>query len=128
VDHCGNADPKAFRSPSARGSEEPWHEPDAWRRDMAALAEKDNVVCKISGIIARAPKEDWTSDDLAPIIDHCLDVFGPDRVIFGSDWPVCNLVASYTDWATALGEVISNRSRREQEKLLAENATRLYKL
>ena len=128
VDHCGNADPKAFRSPSTPGSEEPWHEPDPWRRDMAALAAKENVVCKISGIIARAPKEDWTSDDLAPIINHCLDAFGPDRVVFGSDWPVCNLVASYTAWAKALGEVISDRPIREQEKLLADNATRLYRL
>lgn len=128
LDHCGNADPKAFRRPHARGLDEPWHDAEQWKHDMSALAEQDNVTCKISGIIARAPKDDWTSDDLAPIINHCLDEFGPDRVVFGSDWPVCNIVASYAHWVDALGEVISNRRLGDQKKLLAGNALRIYGL
>ena len=66
VDHCGNADPKAFmRRPPGK----PWHDAASWKRNMAALAGRRNVICKISGIVARAPKGRWTPDHLAPIID-----------------------------------------------------------
>lgn len=127
IDHCGNADPKAFSSrPAASGARS--HDPGAWRRDMGRLAQKKNTVCKISGIVARAPKDRWTADDLAPIIDHCLQVFGPDRVLFGSDWPVCTRVATLRDWVKALKEVIRSRSEREQRKLLHDNAVRFYGL
>ena len=95
---------------------------------MAKLAEKKNTVCKISGIVARAPKGSWTAEDLAPIIDHCLQVFGPDRVLFGSDWPVCTRVATLRDWVQALKEVIRSRSETEQRKLLHDNAVRFYGL
>jgi L-fuconolactonase len=132
LDHCGNADPVAFmsaeRREAARPAKAPQHEPDQWRRDLAKLAERDRVVCKISGIIARAPKENWTPDDLAPIIDHCLDVFGPDRVIFASDWPVCTRAASLGEWVGALKEIVENRPEAEQRKLFHDNAVRFYGL
>lgn len=128
VDHCGNADPMAFMSAKRRGDTKPWHQVDPWRRDIAALAKQENVICKISGVVARAPKDDWKSDDLAPIINHCLDSFGPDRVVFGGDWPVCLLVASYRQWVAALKEVISERKRSEQRKLLHDNAVKIYGL
>ena len=132
LDHCGNADPKAF-SPPAKTKDghragTPGHQPDQWRRDLDQLAKRRNVVCKISGIVARAPKEGWTADDLAPIVNHCLDAFGPDRVIFGGDWPVCTRVASFRQWVTALREVIASRSQADQRKLLSENAVRFYGL
>src|SRR5436190_5532542 len=84
VDHCGNADPKAFfKSGDSRLAESKLdHAPDAWRRDMELLAAQKNVICKISGIVARVPKQ-WSADDLAPIVNHCLDAFGPERVTFG---------------------------------------------
>ncbi len=123
VDHCGNADVKAFRPGATSG-----HDPVAWKRDMEGLARRPNTICKISGIVASAP-EGWTADDLAPIVNHCLDVFGPDRVVFGGDWPVCLLgAASYRQWVEALREVVAGRSRTEQEKLWNENATRFYAL
>ena len=127
VDHCGNADPKAFSKSKAAGGEEPWHEADPWRRGIEALAKRKNVICKISGVVARAP-EGWSSEDLAPIIKHCLDQFGPDRVVFGGDWPVCRIAATYLQWVNALKEVISSRSITDQKKLLHDNAVRLYKL
>ena len=108
-------------------SKEPWHEAEPWRRDIAWLAKQDNVVCKISGIIARSP-ENWRSDHLAPLINHCLDEFGPDRVIFGSDWPVCLLGAPLKAWVKSLKEVIAERSTTDQRKLLHDNAVRLYEL
>jgi predicted TIM-barrel fold metal-dependent hydrolase len=125
VDHCGNADVKAWLGEKRRGGQAPGHEVDAWKKDIAALADRKNVIGKISGIIARVPKE-WSADDLAPIVNHCLDSFGPDRVIFGSDWPVCLLGASYRQWVTTLKEIISSRPADEQKKLLSENAIKFY--
>ena len=71
---------------------------------MAEIASRKNVVGKVSGFIATAPdRGKWTLDDLAPVVNHTLDVFGPDRVMFGGDWPVCMLgVEKYADWANAL--------------------------
>lgn len=129
VDHCGNADPKAFfksGDPRLAGLT-PEHPADAWRRDIERLAAQKNVVCKISGIVARVTKE-WSAADLAPIVNHCLDSFGPDRVIFGSDWPVCLNGAPLRDWASALKQIIASRPATEQRKLLFDNAVKLYRL
>jgi L-fuconolactonase len=124
VDHCGNADPVAFQA-NGRQSREALHDADAWRKSIEALASHANVACKISGIVARAPKG-WTSDDLAPIIDHCMDTFGPDRVVFGSDWPVCRLGATLKQWVTALREVVSERPQKAQRALFSGNAQKIY--
>jgi L-fuconolactonase len=94
---------------------------------MDLLAARKNTICKISGIIARVPKE-WNAEDLAPIVNHCLDTFGPDRVIFGSDWPVCLLGAPLKEWVAALRQIIAERPAEEQQKVMAENATAFYKL
>ncbi len=126
VDHCGNADPKAFMAKDKQ-PEEPWHTVDQWKRGMEALAKQDNVACKISGIIARAPKG-FDLDGLAPIVNFCLDSFGPDRVVFGGDWPVCKLGGSYRQWVTALRRIIANRPESERRKLLHDNAVRIYRL
>ena len=132
LDHCGNADPKAFFPPAkTKGSDRRGvasHRADQWRRDLDRLTKRPNVVCKISGIVARAPKESWTPDDLAPIINHCLDTFGPERVVFGGDWPVCTRVATFRQWVSALRDVIGSRSEADQRKLLSENAVRFYGL
>ena len=125
VDHCGNADPKSFLK---KTDEEPSHTADGWRRDLALLAKHDNVICKISGIIARAPNGDWKPEIFAPIVNFCLDEFGPDRVVFGGDWPVCLLGGSYSRWVNSLKSVISNRSLADQRKLLHDNAQRIYSL
>lgn len=122
LDHCGNIDPKAFRGEAPAG------QADSWRRGIAKLARRPNVVCKISGVVARAEKGRWTADDLAPIVNHCLDEFGADRVVFGSDWPVCTRVASLREWVTALKEIIGERPQAEQHKLLHDNAVRFYGL
>lgn len=125
VDHCGNADPKAFLPSSG---EEPSHTVDQWKRDLAKLAGRPNVICKISGIVASAPQGEWKSDILAPPINFCLDEFGSDRVVFGGDWPVCLLGASYRRWVESLKEVIGDRSEIEQRKLLHDNAEKFYRL
>ena len=125
VDHCGNADPQAFLK---KTDKETSHPADQWRRDLALLAKRDNVICKISGIIARAPQGDWEPEIFAPIVNFCLDEFGPERVVFGGDWPVCLLGGSYARWVNSLKSVISNRSLRDQRKLLHDNAQRICRL
>ena len=131
VDHCGNGDPIVIGDATDRPRDpaDPFaHTRQQWLDDMAALAARPQVICKISGIVARAIPGNWTAATLAPAINHCLDLFGPDRVVFGGDWPVCTLVATYAEWVTALREIIASRSEADQRKLLAENATRFYGL
>lgn len=122
LDHCGNADPNIVRAKGAENQER-----TAWLDGISKLAEQPNVICKISGIVARAT-EPWSAQDLAPTINHCLNAFGAERVVFGGDWPVCLLGASFEQWATALRKIIQARSQTEQKKLLSENALRIYQL
>jgi L-fuconolactonase len=126
LDHCGNADPAVF---AASGVDQVGQQArDQWRRDISALARQKNVVCKISGIVARAKPGVWQADDLAPVINHCLDEFGPQCVIFGSDWPVCTIAATLAQWVAALKQIIAPRPERDQQALLHDNAARLYGL
>jgi predicted TIM-barrel fold metal-dependent hydrolase len=115
IDHCGNA--SVFAGDHA-----------AWKRDMAALARRRNAVCKVSGIVASTKGRSWTPDDLAPYINHVLDSFGPDRVVFGGDWPVCTLGAPLAGWVKALRQVIAERPEAHQRKLFHDNAVRVYRL
>ncbi len=129
LDHCGNADPKAF--PPAHGKlpeVHPAHDAEVWCRGIDALARRKNVICKISGIVARAPKDNWGAEDLAPMVNYCLDAFGPDRVVFGGDWPVCTQTATFRQWVTALKEIIRSRPVAQQRKLLHDNAVGFYGL
>lgn len=126
LDHCGNGDVKAFHA-QKRIDKKPDHDADAWKKDITEIAKRENCICKISGVIAQLPKG-WGAEALAPIINHCLDSFGPDRVIFGSDWPVCLMGASYKDWVVGLKAIIASRPVAEQKKLLSENAIKFYKL
>lgn len=126
VDHCGNGDVATFNA--AGKDEAAKKKTDQYKRDMAAFSKRDRIMCKISGIVAQFKKGKWTADDLAPTINFCLDTFGPDRVMFGSDWPVCTLGATYREWVTALREIISDRSIEQQRKLLHDNAVKFYGL
>lgn len=126
VDHCGNADPYAWFK-AEKQAKAPLHSVEQWQRDMAKLAELPNVICKISGIVARAP-QGWSSEMLAPAINFCLDQFGPNRVVFGGDWPVCKLGASYAQWVRGLKEIVSQRPHDEQLRLFAKNAEQFYKV
>lgn len=126
LDHCGNADPKAFRKTAVAG-EKPDHDANAWKKAIERLAKRPNLLCKISGVIARLPMGGG-AEDLAPIVNHCLDSFGPDRVIFGSDWPVCLLGAPLKRWVLMLTQIIATRSAADRKKLWSENALKHYGL
>ena len=126
VDHCGNPDLKSFRAPRT-GEEKPKHTADEWKRAIDAFAKQPNVIGKISGIIASLPSG-GDAADLAPAVNHSLDAFGPDRVVFGGDWPVCLLGAPLKRWVECLTQIIASRPAAEQRKLWSENALRHYSL
>ena len=128
LDHCGNADPGIVAGAGGNPDDPTYgHGRGQWLDDVQALGALANVVCKISGVVARAAPG-WSAADLAPAVNHCIDCFGEDRIVFGSDWPVCTFAASLGEWITALREIISVRSPRLQRKLLHENAERIYRL
>lgn len=127
IDHCGNPDPVALL-PKGSAPRAAQHDGQAWRRDMEALARRKNTICKISGIVSRMEKGKWTAEQLAPVVNHCLDTFGPDRVVFASDWPVCTRGAELREWVAALKQIVSSRPIAEQRKLFAENAMAFYRL
>jgi L-fuconolactonase len=130
LDHCGNADPKAFRAgrASVQPAHGPTHDPKQWRRDIELVARHQNVVCKISGIVSQLDRGQWTADDLAPIVNHCLDTFGPERVMFAGDWPVCTRGASLGQWVEALKAIVGSRAATQQRQLFHDNAVRFYGL
>ncbi len=99
-----------------------------WKENMLELAKRDNVYCKISGMVTEAEYTNWSEDQLLPYFDAALDSFKPDRLIFGSDWPVCLLGIGYKQWADIVGKIISGLSRDEQASIMGKNARKAYKL
>ena len=128
VDHCGNADPKAFFKAGRPLPTKPLHDPEAWKRDMESIASEENVICKISGIVSRVPNYPLTADDLSPIINHCLDVFGSERVMFAGDWPVCLKNMPLASWVNILKTVVKDRTFKVKKKLFHDNAERFYNI
>jgi predicted TIM-barrel fold metal-dependent hydrolase len=128
LDHCGNADPVAFFPAGRVAPRPPQHSPEQWKQDMGRLGAKANVICKISGIVSRVPGTPLKAEDLAPIINHCLDVFAPDRVVFAGDWPVCLRGMPLRDWINLLKAVVASRPEKDQRKLFHDNAVKFYGL
>jgi L-fuconolactonase len=115
LDHLGKPDVKA-------GGIEPW------RAQIAELAEQPNVVCKVSGLVTEADHAHWTPAELEPYVAAVLAAFGEDRVLFGGDWPVVTMAASYRRWVSVLGELTAMLSPSARQKLWADNARRVYRL
>jgi predicted TIM-barrel fold metal-dependent hydrolase len=101
---------------------------DPWREHIREISKTPGVTCKISGIVAYADSERWTADDLRPYVEHVIECFGWDRVMFGSDWPVCTLSATYVQWVDALMAVTRSAGEANQRKLFHDNAIRVYRL
>lgn len=97
----------------------------AWNEGLRQLALSDNVACKISGLVTEADWSNWSLADLAPIVDAALAAFGPSRLMFGSDWPVCLLAASYADVLETATTLLPHAAAAE---VFAATATRWYQL
>ena len=99
-----------------------------WHAELRAVAACPNMHCKISGIVTEADWQRWSVADLRPYVDAALDCFGPERLMFGSDWPVCVLAASYADWHTAATEMLGGLSLADRDHVFGETARRFYRL
>ena len=99
-----------------------------WKENIQELAKRENVNCKISGMVTEADYNNWTSEQLLPYFEVILKAFGPDRLLFGSDWPVCLVATSYKNWADLVRKSISTFSATEQAKIMGGNAVRIYDL
>ncbi|MER6466922.1 amidohydrolase family protein [Streptomyces sp. NPDC001288] len=99
-----------------------------WERDVRVLADSPHVRCKLSGLITEAEHRTWTIDDIRPVWDVLLDAFGPDRLMFGSDWPVCVLAGGWNRWAATVEELLDDCSESEKQAVLAGTAASFYQL
>jgi L-fuconolactonase len=102
------------------------HSLDDWLPGFHEASTFPNVSCKLSGMVTEADWYDWTSDDLRPYVHHALDLFGVDRLMFGSDWPVCELAASYGEVHEALVETLGPISKSERLAIFGGTAARFY--
>lgn len=127
INHCGNVDPKAFL-PEESGYGKADHEGDKWLLDMRALALEKNTVCKISGVVTRSTGYPLTAGNLAPAVNHCLEIFGIDRVMFASDWPWCLSKMDISGWVSLLKEIVADRPIEDQRKLFHDNAIAFYNI
>ena len=101
---------------------------EPWASGLRELASLPNVTCKLSGAVTEADHESWTDDEIQPFLKHALDCFGPDRLIYGSDWPVVTLAAEYTRWVECVAELLEPLTPTEQQNVLHDNAIHFYRL
>jgi L-fuconolactonase len=110
------------KPPIAAGGWEPWS------TDLAALARHHNVVCKLSGLVTEAEWDGWRAASIERYATRLLETFGPDRLLFGSDWPVCTLAASYAEVLELARSAIAGLTPAERDAVLSGNARRVYSL
>jgi L-fuconolactonase len=101
---------------------------DPWRQHIRELAALPNVACKISGLVTEANPSHCDAPDLQPYVRHALDCFGFDRVLFGGDWPVCQLATSYENWLATLKAILADEPETNLKKLFQANAERIYRV
>ena len=99
-----------------------------WSQALAPLATFPNIYCKLSGLVTESNWATWQTDDLRPFVDRALELFGPERMMFGSDYPVCLLAASYDRVLDAFQEILKDLGEAEREKIFSKNAAQFYRL
>jgi L-fuconolactonase len=101
---------------------------DTWAAEITRIAVHPNVFCKLSGLVTEADRHSWRVDQLSPVAEHVLASFGPERVMFGSDWPVCELAASYQQVMESAEALTAGLSAAERAEVFAGTAVRCYDL
>ncbi|HEU4934538.1 MAG TPA: amidohydrolase family protein [Pyrinomonadaceae bacterium] len=99
-----------------------------WSQALQPLARYSNISCKLSGLVTEANWNSWQTDDLRPFVDTALEAFGPDRMMFGSDYPVCLLAASYDRVLDSFQEILKSLSDADRDKIFSQNAEKFYRL
>jgi predicted TIM-barrel fold metal-dependent hydrolase len=115
LDHCGAQSVTPALAP-------------VWRTRIAEIARRPNVVAKVSGVVAYADPKTWVLDDIRPYVEGVIERFGWDRVVWGSDWPVCTLTASLSVWLAGSHALTLGASAEERAKLFAGNARRVWRI
>jgi predicted TIM-barrel fold metal-dependent hydrolase len=115
LDHCGVPD-------IAGGNFE------SWKRDIGRLAALRHVSCKLSGVIAYCPPDRDTATTIRPYLEHCMEAFGPDRLVWGSDWPVCNVTADIDTWGSIFRNLLASESDDVRNAVFMGNALEIYDL
>lgn len=101
---------------------------EPWWREIEMLSAFPNVTCKLSGVATEADHESWHEDQLHPYIGRVIDVFGPDRLMFGSDWPVMRLATDYPRWVEIVDIALSGFGEADRRKIFVDNAKRVYRI
>lgn len=101
---------------------------DDWKKEIKAIAKYENLFCKISGMVTEADWHHWNKADFTPYLDVVVEAFGTKRIMFGSDWPVCLVAASYEEMMDIVKEYFSSYSQSEQDDFFRHNAVRFYNL
>jgi len=104
------------------------HEIEPWARDIEVASQLPGMHCKLSGMITEADHKTWSADDLRPYVQHVMNLFGPERLMFGSDWPVCRLAGSWKQVLAAFTQACGPVPQIEREKILGGTATAFYNL
>lgn len=99
-----------------------------WTRDIRRIAEEENVFCKVSGLVTEADFKNWKPSDFLPYLEVVFDAFGEDRVLYGSDWPVCLLAASYEKIYQLIDDYTIEHSADARRKFFGDNAARIYNI
>jgi len=99
-----------------------------WQRYIRELAQRENVYCKLSGMVTEADWQSWSSGNLRPYFDIVLEAFGPARLMMGSDWPVCLLAATYSRWIETVQGWTEGLSAAEQQRIFGGTAREVYRL
>ena len=100
---------------------------EEWKKEMGDLSKHENVHCKISGMVTEADWNNWKQEDFIPYLDVVIEAFGPYRIMYGSDWPVCLVAASYEKVLGIVEEYFSSFSETERELVFGKNAIQFYK-
>jgi len=101
---------------------------DQWKKDISVLGQFENLYCKVSGMVTEANWKTWKKEDFKPFLDTVVETFGVEKIMFGSDWPVCLVAASYTEVVAIVEDYFSSFSKNEQENFFGLNAIKFYNL
>jgi L-fuconolactonase len=101
---------------------------DEWGRELKSIASAPNVWCKLSGLVTEASWTNWRVEDFIPYVDKVLEYFGPQRMMFGSDWPVCLLAASYEQVVELFQTLLADLSEHDRELIFSKNASQFYRI
>jgi L-fuconolactonase len=101
---------------------------EPWKANLHELAKRENVFCKLSGVVTEANWTDWSVEQLRPYVETVIEAFGPSRLMFGSDWPVCLLATGYRQWVDTVRNLTRELSPAEQSQIFGETAQKAYRL